>query len=112
MSLRSAPFLVAAGSLAALIACSARRSEPIRGPLPTNEAIERGHVAFDRHCDKCHQRGEGGLGPSLNDKHAPAFAIRFQVRKGLGAMPAFPECKLSDEELSDIVCYLFALRYH
>jgi mono/diheme cytochrome c family protein len=112
MSARTVLASLLVGSLAALASCNARRSEPIRGPLPQSDAVWRGHVAFDRHCDKCHQGGEGGLGPSLNDKQAPAFAIRFQVRHGLGAMPSFSREKLPDDELSDVVCYLLALRHH
>ena len=112
MSARDLLLAGATASLALLVACNARRSEPRRGPLPTNDAVWRGHVAFARHCDKCHQGGEGGLGPSLNDKQAPGLAIRFQVRHGLGAMPAFSREKLPDDELSDIVCYLKALRHH
>jgi mono/diheme cytochrome c family protein len=112
MNPRPALVSIAAAALALLVACSARRSEPLRGPLPMSDATWRGHVAFDRHCDKCHQGGEGGLGPALNDKRLPDFAVRFQVRRGLGAMPAFSREQLPDDELNDILCYLKALRNH
>jgi mono/diheme cytochrome c family protein len=36
--------------------------------------------------------------------------IRFQVRHGLGAMPAFSEKEIGDRELDDLVAYLKALR--
>ena len=48
----------------------------------------------------------GGLGPALNNKYAPAFAIRTQVRSGLGAMPAYPATALSTEELDALVAYI------
>jgi mono/diheme cytochrome c family protein len=107
---RRLALLLAAG-LAVLAACSARKSEPLRGPVVLSPEAAYGHVVFDRHCDRCHQGGEGGLGPSLNDKWVPTAAIRFQVRKGLGAMPSFPPCKLSDEDLDAVVCYLLTLRH-
>jgi mono/diheme cytochrome c family protein len=93
--------------------CSARRSEPIAGPLPdTSPEVARGGIAFDRHCSHCHPGGERGLAPALNDKPLPGFLIRFQVRHGAGAMPAFPRQTIDDQELDDIVRYLKALRRH
>jgi mono/diheme cytochrome c family protein len=70
----------------------------------------RGQIVYDHHCRRCHSEGEGGLGPSLNDKKAPPFLIKLQVRKGLGAMPSFTECEISDAELDDLVCYMLARR--
>jgi mono/diheme cytochrome c family protein len=51
-----------------------------------------------------------GLGPALNNKPLPGFAIRYQIRNGMGAMPAFDEEKISDKEAKNIVAYLKALR--
>lgn len=89
-----------------------RRSEPIIGDHePANEDVSRGLVAFDTYCSACHPGGEAGLGPALNDKPLPDFAIKFQVREGLGAMPAFPEEVISEEQLDDITAYLIWLRH-
>lgn len=95
-----------------LAACStARRSEPIAGPLNSPTAlVERGHVVFDRQCSLCHTSGEASLAPALNNKPLPGFMIRLQVRRGFGAMPAFDEAQISDEDLDAIVAYLKALR--
>ena len=90
---------------------SARRSDPFAGDLDRKDRqIARGQVVFMQKCQKCHPGGEGGLGPSLNDKPAPGFAIKFQVRNGLGAMPSFPESEISREELDDLVEYMIELR--
>jgi hypothetical protein len=62
------------------------------------------------YCNQCHPGGEGGLGPALNNKPAPAVAVRLQVRKGLGAMPSFDEHDLSDRDMDDIVRYVLVLR--
>lgn len=97
-----------------LLACgSARRGEPVAGPMPLASAsIERGKKLYDVHCYSCHSAGEGGLGPALNDKPLPKSLIQFQIRHGLGVMPSFPESKLQDQDLEDIAAYMLALRRH
>jgi mono/diheme cytochrome c family protein len=105
--------LTLAGSLW-LVGCgSARRGEPLVGPLPmTSPAIERGRQVFMAHCHQCHPGGEAGLGPAINDKPLPGFMISLQVRRGLGAMPAFSPQELSPDELNALIAYLQALRRH
>lgn len=95
---------------------TARRSPPVAGPLhlseaqPEDEAELLGQQVFMNHCYQCHPGGRAGLGPALNDKPLPGFAIRTQVRQGFGTMPAFPEEMISDEKLDGLVAYLIALR--
>lgn len=92
---------------------SARRSEPIVGRfVPATPQIARGEGAFDEHCHMCHSGGEASLGPALNNKPLPAFLLKLQVRHGLGAMPAFNEREISEEELDALVAYVQALREH
>jgi mono/diheme cytochrome c family protein len=112
MSPRTTLFLLLAMALA-LAACSARRGEPIVGPLSNlSPQLVRGEVAFDRHCSRCHPGGDHGLGPAINNKPLPAFLIRFQVRHGLGAMPAISAQELPREDLDAVVAYLQTLRRH
>ena len=112
--MRAVAMLLAAGLLSAgaLAACgSARRGEPIAGPLPTaSPAVAQGQQVFMAKCQQCHPTGEAGLGPAINDKPLPGFLIRFQVRNGVGAMPAFPKRHIGSAELDDLVAYLMALR--
>lgn len=90
---------------------SARRGEPIVGPLPlTSAQIRAGQVLFMKHCQQCHPGGEAGLGPALTNKPLPDFLMRIQVRQGFGAMPAFPEKEVSAEQLDDLLAYLKELR--
>jgi mono/diheme cytochrome c family protein len=90
---------------------SPRRGEPMVGSLPTNSPdVVRGQQVFMTHCHQCHPGGEGGLAPAINDKPLPGFLIKFQVRKGIGAMPAFSSAEIVPEELSDLIAYLKALR--
>ena len=92
---------------------SARRGEPLHGSLPVTDArVERGRLVFMQRCQKCHPGGEAGLGPGLNDKPLPKFLQRFQVRYGLGAMPAFSPAEISESQLNDLLEYLHALRRH
>ena len=90
---------------------SVRRGEPITGALDRSDAkTERGHLVFQQYCHQCHPGGEGGLGPGLNDKPAPVWLMKTQVRVGLGTMPGFGEAEISDEALDDLMAYVIALR--
>ncbi len=104
---------LAAAVLAALTlpACgSARRDEPVAAPVKLTAAEQHGERVFMRECHRCHPEGEAGLGPAINNKPLPPAMIRFQVRKGAGAMPGFPDSVISDQELDALVVYLEALR--
>jgi mono/diheme cytochrome c family protein len=98
--------------LLTLVGCrSARRGEPIIGPSSISDpAVARGRLVFQQHCHQCHPGGEGGLGPALNNKPAPAFLIKTQVRLGLGAMPGFEKERIDSEELDDLTTYIIWLR--
>ncbi|HYH21411.1 MAG TPA: cytochrome c [Azospirillum sp.] len=101
------------GAALALGACddTARRGVAFLGPMElTDPKLVAGERAFMRACNQCHPRGEAGLGLALNDKPLPDFAIRAQVRAGLGAMPAFSREDLSDADLDAIIAYLDYLR--
>ncbi len=104
---------VAVLGIAGLAACgSPRRSEPIAGPIALDEQQAAGRLLYDRHCHKCHGQGEGGMSPALNDKPLPRFLIRYQIRHGIGAMPAFSSPELSEEDAVRIAEYLVVLRRH
>lgn len=96
---------------------SARRSEPLRGPLTLNEQLQRGQVVFMQNCHKCHPGGEAGAAPSLNNVPLPGVLIKMRVRSraffaGVGRMPSFKKHEISREELNDLVRYLKVLRKH
>ena len=113
MRRRSLIALALAASLPTLSSCgSARRSEPLAGAFtPATPEIAKGQAAFMRHCNQCHTGGETSFAPALNNKPAPGFLMKLQVRQGLGAMPAFSESEISASELDAIVQYLLALRH-
>lgn len=64
---------------------------------------------FMLHCNKCHPGGEKGFGPSLIDKDLPDFLIHFQVRNGLGDMPAFTKEELPKDDVKKIILFIHAL---
>ena len=104
--------LVAFIALGVITACgTAKRDEPEKPAFVARDStIAQGERVFKKQCDYCHPGGGGGMGPPLNNKPAPAFAIRFQVRHGLGAMPAFDSTLISEGELRAVADYLKALR--
>ena len=90
---------------------SARRGAPFVGErTPPNAKLALGEQVFDRNCSQCHPGGEAGLGPSLNNKPLPQFAVHIQVRNGVGAMPRFSSAEISDAQLSAVTSYMVWLR--
>ena len=91
-----------------LLYCSTRKNLPVEGPPALNEQEQIGERIYMESCQRCHPQGEAGLGPSIH--WAPNFAKRFQIRHGVGAMPAFDEEHVSKTELDQLVSYLKALK--
>lgn len=75
-----------------------------------NETVALGRQVFDRNCSQCHPGGASGLAPAINNKPLPQWTIKLQVRHGLGAMPAFSDREISDEQLDAVAEYLVWLR--
>jgi mono/diheme cytochrome c family protein len=108
------PVWFAAGMLMLLAACTpAKQTASEISPMRMSDtAIQTGERLYNTYCYKCHAMGTGGLGFSLNDKPLPRFAIRLQIRHGLGYMPAFSEEVLSDQQVEEIIDYVIAMRHH
>lgn len=103
--------LIPAVLLAAWCACtSAHRGEPFAPQPELNAQQSRGERVFFESCNSCHPHGEGGLGPALHNKPLPSPMIRLQVRKGMGAMPAFPVEKISSADLDALLAYLLEMQ--
>jgi mono/diheme cytochrome c family protein len=90
---------------------TARRDAPLAGALPLDTPqLADGRQTFMRNCYTCHPGGAAGLGPAINNKPLPGGLIKTQVRKGLGAMPAFDPTRIPDPALDNLVAYLQTLR--
>ncbi|MFD2885413.1 c-type cytochrome [Chitinophaga cymbidii] len=89
------------------MACTARR---MPASSQASAEVEHGRDKYMQYCQKCHPMGESGLGPALNNSPAPGFVKRFQVRHGLGAMPAFKKDVISKADLHDIMRYMKSMK--
>lgn len=93
--------------------------EWVTGPeVPTVENLERGEEAlahggelWRRNCAACHQlAGEGGV--LLEDVVIPAMGdvsplvTAEAIRAGPGAMPAFDEASLSDQDVAELALFI------
>jgi mono/diheme cytochrome c family protein len=97
--------------LALVAACTGtdRRGPPVT-EVALSPAAARGQQSFMLHCNHCHPRGQAAMAPGINNKPLPGWLIAFQVRNGLGAMPAFDRAAIPEDELEDLVTYLLELR--
>lgn len=80
--------------------------------LRVNPRLAEGQRVFMQHCNQCHVGGAAGLGPAITDKPLPGWLVKFQIRNGLGVMPAFTPRHISDSQLDDLVWYVKYLRDH
>ena len=64
-----------------VLACGPKhRGEPHGPPIRTVVKETRGKELFGKFCYKCHPNGATGLGPAINDKPLPEFALETQIR--------------------------------
>lgn len=89
-----------------LFACSQKVTPPSGSTKPLSQEALRGQEIFMKRCNRCHPGGMSGLGPAIINKPLPPFLIKFQVRHGLGAMPAFKKDRITKEQLNDLVTYI------
>lgn len=94
-----------------LSSCSAPKTAPLAQvvEMPT-EDLRQGRELFNAHCASCHPGGMAGVGFAIINKPLPESIIRFQIRNGIGVMPAFDESMLNDEQVESIAEYLVYLR--
>lgn len=96
--------------LAGLGCATDRRTPPIAAPLDLSDPkLARGQVVYYRECHMCHPHGGAGLGPAVVNKPLPGPLMKLQVRTGLGAMPSFPEEKISAADLDALIEYIKAV---
>ena len=91
--------------------CSTPKTAPYTEVVEMpNEDLKNGRILFNNHCATCHPEGLSGVGLAIINKPLPKALIKFQIRNGIGLMPAFNEDKLSDSEVDNIADYLIYLR--
>lgn len=72
---------------------------------PAPDTTRSGETLTRQTCLQCHGNGHK-VGPDLARQKLDYPTIRYIVRHGLNAMPAFRETELSDAELRAIALYL------
>ncbi|PAM92996.1 hypothetical protein B4N84_20280, partial [Flavobacterium sp. IR1] len=91
--------------------CSTPKTAPYAQVVEMpNEDLKNGRILFNNHCATCHPEGLSGVGLAIINKPLPKALIKFQIRNGIGLMPAFDEKQLSDLEIDNIASYLLSLR--
>jgi mono/diheme cytochrome c family protein len=85
-------------------------AEPDSTRITMSHREYEGMQLFMTHCNRCHPGGNKGEGPSLVDKPLPDFLVHFQIRQGMGDMPAFKEEELSKDQVQKIVLFVRSLR--
>jgi mono/diheme cytochrome c family protein len=91
------------------IACSPKRTAGLEGKIDLSDArTKNGQEKYMRFCESCHPAGSSGLGPAIIS--TPSFLKRFQVRHGLGTMPAFKKDVLPKKDLDDVIRYIKAIK--
>jgi mono/diheme cytochrome c family protein len=103
--------LLLCGLLLTAACATARRGDPVGGPLQLDANTKHGQILFMRYCNQCHPGGEAGTGTAINNKPVPRAAMKLQIRQGvLGIMPKFPDTEISDGDVEAILDYLSALQ--
>lgn len=67
-----------------------------------------GKNLYDKICGHCHDP-EVGVGPVIGGRGLPEAYIKFIVRNGFNAMPAFPASYIDDESIARVTEYLSTL---
>ncbi|MCK9540125.1 c-type cytochrome [Dokdonella sp.] len=67
-----------------------------------------GKNLYDKVCGQCHAP-EVGVGTALAGRNLPEAYVKFVVRNGLNAMPAFPASFIDDESIAQVTRYLATL---
>lgn len=78
-------------------------------------SAEAGKTVFQAQCSACHPKGNAGIGPKLagakfDQKFKIDDSLKQLIRQGAGSMPAYKPEQISDQQLSDLIAYMKALK--
>jgi mono/diheme cytochrome c family protein len=68
-----------------------------------------GQAVYETYCNGCHPGGGEARGPAISDTHESPATARQQVREGGDHMPAFPESRISADDLESLLAYMVTL---
>mgnify|MGYP005847533557 CR=1 FL=1 len=101
--------LVSVPTLFLVAACGGGSSQPPAAQASAQD-VAAGKTLFEQNCNGCHPGGGQGAGPALKGRALASDLITERVRKGKGAMPAFAESKISNQQLAALVAYVQSLK--
>lgn len=79
-------------------------------PGMAQDLTRGGELYASLECSRCHgANAEGDLGPRLAGTDLSFDAVLAQARQPIGIMPAFPEGRLSEDDLRDIYAWVTSL---
>lgn len=78
------------------------------GPIASSDTAA-GQAVYETYCNGCHPGGAEGRGPAINASHESPAEARQQVREGGDHMPAFPESRISGDDLEALLAYMVTL---
>ncbi len=73
---------------------------PRIGATPTDRGPE---TVYGQTCGYCHGRN---VGPMIRGRKLPAATVKYFVRNGANAMPAFRQTEISDSELDALAIWI------
>lgn len=93
--------LLAAAALA--LGATTLSAQELPARLDDIKSFPAGQDAWEKVCARCHL---SGVGPDLSQVEYDVDTLRFFVRNGQLAMPAFPESALDDATLAEVADYI------
>jgi len=101
-----APTSPKCASILAAISSAAPNRASARGPAGSPESGKAIWALGNTSCRNCHGGdAEGAYAPTLAGQKLPFDAVKNQIRKPCGIMPAFVPSQLTDQEVADLVAY-------
>lgn len=80
-----------------------------QNPSQTSDAQwASGKNLYDKVCAHCHAP-EVGVGTAIQGRGLPEVYIKYVVRNGLNAMPAFPASYIDDQSIALVAEYIASL---
>ena len=93
-------------SISAAISAAASKGAAAHGPAGNPESGKAIWALGNTSCRNCHGGdAEGAYAPTLAGQKFPFDAVKNQIRKPCGIMPAFIPSQLTDQEVADLVAY-------
>lgn len=93
---------------ALLAACTQAQKQESQQEGSWDSRWASGKELYEKVCGRCHSP-EVGVGTAIQGRELPASYVKFIVRNGFNAMPAFPASYIDDQSLDEVAKYISSL---